>query len=439
MEAGYSGSVMLGLLLLGCFGSPPEKKEMGARRRERLERLASDEEQIPGRFKSITETPEEDLEALAALGYLDGTMPPPNDAGVRILDAAKVQPGANLYVSGQGPEAHLIDRDGNVLHKWAFDWFEAFPETDLKVHKEFPNHWRRAHLYENGDLLVVWGGQGMAKIDKDSRFLWGIDDENIHHDLDVAPDGSIWTLSREPMDLPELSDKPVVMDTVLVLEPDGTVREKFSVFDCFLNSKHRRWIPFMAKTGDVLHTNTITILPAGFSKPEFKEGNLLVSFRHTHRIATIDPKNRSVEWLLHGTWVGQHQPVLLDDDTVLLFDNRGLSDRSRVLEANTRTGRISWEYGGGDGEYFWSRILGSVQRLDNGNTLVSESDNGRAFEVTREGKRVWEFTNPFRAGDEDQYIASLYELVRLPEGFDLSWADASTATKSIRSKGRRAE
>jgi hypothetical protein len=32
--------------------------------------------------------------------------------------------------------------------------------------------------------------------------------------------------------------------------------------------------------------------------------------------------------------------------------------------------------------------------LPNGNTLITNSGSGRAFEVTAEGKIVWEFANP---------------------------------------------
>jgi hypothetical protein len=65
----------------------------------------------------------------------------------------------------------------------------------------------------------------------------------------------------------------------------------------------------------------------------------------------------------------------------------------------------------------FSKTLGSVQRLPNGNTLISESENGRAVEVTREGRVVWEFCNPHRAGDHGELVAVLFEMIRLPPDF----------------------
>lgn len=45
-------------------------------------------------------------------------------------------------------------------------------------------------------------------------------------------------------------------------------------------------------------------------------------------------------------------------------------------------------------ERFFSRTRGSCQKLPSGNVLVTESDRGYAFEVTREGQEVWPFANP---------------------------------------------
>ena len=70
---------------------------------------------------------------------------------------------------------------------------------------------------------------------------------------------------------------------------------------------------------------------------------------------------------------------------------------------------------------------GTAQRLANGNTLITESNAGRAFEVTRDGKIVWDFYNPQRAGEGDRYIATIFELLRLPPDFPLDWIPTSAA------------
>jgi hypothetical protein len=401
-----------------------------------LRTLKADAKRLPGRFRGRADgvqTPDAVQAELEALGYLSGTNPIPAERGVRVLDRTRIAPGANLYVSGQGPEAHLIDVDGTVLHKWAYDWFTQWPDERVDPEGEFPNHWRRAHLFPNGDLLVIWGGHGMALIDARSGFRWGLNTEHIHHDADVDANGDIWTLTRRSKVAPELSDKrPVILDDILVYDRHGTVKRRIEILEAFRKSRFAPLIARWPTTGDVLHTNTISILRGGDPRPEFKDGHLLVSFRRTDTIAVIDPVKEEVVWALTGQWRAQHQPVLLDDGNLLIFDNRGLGERSRVLELDPFSQRVTWQYGAGEGEQFYSKILGSVQRLPNGNTLITESDNGRAFEVTRQGERVWEFVVPHTAGPNDEFVASLYELVRLPPDADLSWADPTSAERTVK-------
>ena len=70
---------------------------------------------------------------------------------------------------------------------------------------------------------------------------------------------------------------------------------------------------------------------------------------------------------------------------------------------------------------FFSPFMGSAERLPNGNTLITESDYGRALEVTPGGETVWEFYSPFSAGANDEYIATLMEVVRLPGPSPPDW------------------
>lgn len=54
-----------------------------------------------------------------------------------------------------------------------------------------------------------------------------------------------------------------------------------------------------------------------------------------------------------------------------------------------------WSYTAPDKLSFYSPFVSGAQRMKNGNTLVTEGDNGRYFEVTPEGKIVWEYRNPY--------------------------------------------
>ena len=110
---------------------------------------------------------------------------------------------------------------------------------------------------------------------------------------------------------------------------------------------------------------------------------------------------------------------------MLLFDNFGgmRADASRVLELDPFTQEVVWRYGEREGQGIFSQSNGGAQRLPNGNTLVVESNAGRAIEVTSGGETVWEYVNPFRAGGKQELQATLTQLTRLPPELPIDWAD----------------
>ncbi len=90
-------------------------------------------------------------------------------------------------------------------------------------------------------------------------------------------------------------------------------------------------------------------------------------------------------------WGGyQHGLDLLPGDRMLVFANRVATTRgpSAALEFDLETGQEVWRY---ESEQSTSNF-GGVQRLPNGNTLVTSSNAGSIYEVTPEPKAVLEVT-----------------------------------------------
>ena len=85
---------------------------------------------------------------------------------------------------------------------------------------------------------------------------------------------------------------------------------------------------------------------------------------------------------------------MLDNGHILVFDNGVARRSSRVLEMDPVSGKVVWEYPGDRGRPFFTRSRGANQRLPNGNTLITNSDSGIAFEVTAGGDVVWKFQTP---------------------------------------------
>jgi len=373
--------------------------------------------------------PGAERDKLAALGYLSAYETSTSARGVTLFDRERAQDGLNLFTSGHAPTAFLLTMDGRVVHEWHHDYIDAFP-GGARGGKSSSSNWRRAHLFENGDLLAIYDYVGLVKVDRASRLLWS-NPRRFHHDVDLF-DGMIYAITEEHHVLPRVDDEPVREDFITILDSAGKVVRKVSVLAAFERS---RYAPLLrdesARVPDILHTNTIEVLDGSQVERSavFKRGNVLISVLALDTVAIVDMERERVSWALSGLWARQHQPTLLPDGAMLVFDNQGNGGLSRVLELDPFSQAIRWAYDGTEENGFFSGTLGAAHRLANGNTLIVESEAGRAFEVTPELEVVWSFFNPARGGDDDELVAALYDVVRVPAAFTNSWlvleADAS--------------
>jgi hypothetical protein len=369
---------------------------------------------------------DEELEQLRALGYLDfsETAPSAAQSGVTVLDAARSQPGYNLYASRPLRRAELIDAHGRVVRSWE---------------RGERGHWSRVRLLSDGDLLVVGSDEANprgGRVDDEARFLmrlgWGGElrwrrELAAHHDVTLAPDGRITVLVSEDRTIPELGLEAEVRDEgVVFVTPEGEVQRRQLFVEMFsARPDVFSFQPVRTRTlgerlfVDLLHANSIEWLDdaaLAARNPLFARGRLLVSMRNQDSVAILDLEEREVVWAWgQGEIRGPHDASLLPNGHVLLFDNRLGEGWSRVVELDPIARQIVWQYRAPTPSDFYTRSRGSAQRLANGNTLVAESDEGRAFEVTSAGEIVWEFWNPYR--DAEGRPATIIRMDRYPESF----------------------
>ncbi|MEQ8966243.1 MAG: arylsulfotransferase family protein [Azospirillaceae bacterium] len=336
--------------------------------------------------------------------------------------------GYTLFTSGVGPSAWLVDMDGSLRHSWhlpvAAVWDEAWDARSPHAGPPPPErvHWRRAHVFPNGDLLAIYyvagrtpWGLGLVKVDRDSRLLWSYPGA-VHHDLEVAPDGRIFTLTQEILTEPrpgfEALGAPLIVDHVTILSPDGAEVERIPLIDAFADSPFAEALVLLQSdrtslaAGDVMHANAIDVLDRAEAAvlPFAEPGQILLSLRSIDALALLDPRQRRITWMMTGSWRRQHDPDILPDGRILLFDNRGGlagGATSRVVEIDPATGGVVWAYDGEPDRPLWSAIRSAQERLANGNTLITESDAGRILEVTRTGAIAWDFRSPFRRTGRD--------------------------------------
>ena len=390
----------------------------------------------PGRWRAIppgrhigmlTAEQEKAISNLESIGYLSGYEAAPGRKSVTVYDRELAYRAPNLVVSGHAPEATLIDMEGRELHRWQYECERVWPDYEPPAASDRHESWRRAHLFENGDLLAIFEGIGLIKIDKDSNLIWDYPGKT-HHDLFVTKDGLIYVLTRKAHIHPEYhKEKPVLEDFITVLDADGQEIKRVSILKSLRDSHYAAILKNMKRAGDILHTNTIELLDhrlAGRCRA-FREGNVLISIRQLDTICVVDLEAESVVWALSGQWRRQHQPTVLDNGHMLIFDNQRTDGGSAVLEFDPFTREIIWEYPGDSEAPLFTMDCGSSERLPNGNTLISESNRGRAIEVTPDKQIVWEFINPHRAGENNELIATLFEVVRLDSRFPLDWVETN--------------
>lgn len=373
----------------------------------------------------MTDEQKAEAEKLRSIGYLSGYKPGPSTSGVTVYDESRVSPGLNLYNSGHHPGAILMTMDGTVLHQWEFPFLKAYPDSIKAAVHDNAQCWRQVHLFENGDLLAIYEGYGLIKVDKDSRLIWTYQGA-AHHDVQVIDDGRICVLTRKAHVIRRINGaSPVLEDFVTILDENGNELRSFSLLKAFENSDFRNsLIVFnMRRTGDLFHTNSVDVLDGSLSDriPAFRKGNILVSLRLLNLVAVVDTQSEKVEWIAAGLWRMQHDAKVLPNENIMVFDNKSEKNASKVVEVDPVTEEIVWQYEGSEQSPFYTQLCGANHRLPNGNTLIVESDNGRAFEVTSDGTIIWEFVNPERAGHDERLIATLFDVHRIDPDYVAGW------------------
>ncbi|MCT7373718.1 arylsulfotransferase family protein [Chelativorans salis] len=346
-----------------------------------------------------------------------------DERGVTIHNPARAFPGYTLFTSGDDQVARLVAMDGRVVHEWRLP-YERVWEVGAAVAEPQPGsviYMDRAKVFPNGDLLAIYissadtpWGYGMVKMDRNSRVIWSYLD-HVHHEMSIAPDGRIYTLvhqfNQEPQRGARQFDRPYLEDFLVELSPEGEELRRISLTEALVNSRYGgllRFLPY-STLGDPLHPNNVKYIDAEAARnfPFGEEGDLLVSIREQSLLAVVSMETGEIKWAMTGAWLRQHDPSILPNGNILMFDNLGGLDggnSSRVIEIDPRTSNIEWSFGGTSDHPLYSFLRSNAERLPNGNTLITESDGGRLLEVTREGDVVWSYVNPIRRGDRQHLI-----------------------------------
>ncbi|MBW1801277.1 MAG: aryl-sulfate sulfotransferase [Deltaproteobacteria bacterium] len=358
--------------------------------------------------------------------------------GVLYHDKAKSLNGYIVFAPMMGCKTtYMIDIKGNLVHKWD----SKYP----------PGLY--AELLPNGNLLrggriknpptTIGGASGIVQeIDWNGKVVWEYKmhspTEVQHHTFDRMPNGNTLILGWEKKTIDEAIAKgrdpktiPVSVfgrgkwhydfwvDFVREVDKNGKTVWEWHVWDHIGPGPHQLDINFtlpkpvgkLYSDFDWTHFNTVGYIP--------EKDQVIMNSRNFSEIYIVDHKTgkmvyrwgnpaaygqgRGPSWYDNGDQkiFGSHSAKWVGKNRVIVFDNgseRPEGNRSAAMEIDIKKNKIVWEYEAKHSTSFYSYRQGAVQRLPNGNTLITSTHNGHLIEVTRSKKVVWDYVSPVRNG-----------------------------------------
>jgi len=353
--------------------------------------------------------------------------------GVLYYDKGKTYDGYTLFAPNVSQKTYLIDMEGNLVHKWNTTTYpglyaELLPNGNLL----------RAGRAQQQQCTISGVGGLVEEIDWKGSVVWrykmASKDQIEHHCFDRMPNGNTLILGwerikkedaiakgRKPDTIPEsvkfknVFHRDFWLDFVREVNPAGDTVWEWHVFDHIGTGPDKLDINYILplpvgeiyNSFDWSHFNSVQYIPET-DQVLMNSRNLSEIYLVNHKTGKIEyrwgnptayGKGKAPSWYDDGDqeMFGSHDARWLGDGRVSIFDNgseRPEGKRSRVIIVNTKTNEIEWEYESWDEGSFYSERQGAAQLLPNGNFLVTSSQEGQVFEVTKKGDIVWDFVNP---------------------------------------------
>ncbi|MCF6150252.1 MAG: aryl sulfotransferase [Candidatus Kuenenia sp.] len=320
--------------------------------------------------------------------------------GLTAFDKHKAMPGYALYSPISGPGmVYLVDIKGKVVHQWNLPFPPGLygyllPNGNLfymgKVRDETWDLWPDWYGIKGGILMEVdWNG----------NIVWEYRDPYQHHDARRTSTGGAMYLAieRVPGDISELvkggvadtDNNDMWADVIIEVDKEGNRIWEWHSYE-HLDPETDMIQPNCTRT-EWGHANALEPID---------EERVLVSFRNISVVGIVNKTSGDFEWKLGSDLLSQqHDASMLPNGNVLIFDNGEFRKDehipySRVIEVKPLTKEVVWDYEDSPEWNFFSPSVSGVQRLPNGNTFITEGFYGRMFQVTPDGRVVWEYISP---------------------------------------------
>jgi hypothetical protein len=212
----------------------------------------------------------------------------------------------------------------------------------------------------------------------------------LAHDFVELPDGTITAMVVEYRD--GADGEPIRGDSLVEVAPDGT---QTVVWDS--------WACFDPET-DIGSDSDLGWTFANALDYDADADAYFLSLRNFSTIVEIDRATGTCPWSIGSTaatvtptgdiFLHEHQFEFVDADTLVVFDNAGAGSMSRVVEyaLGATTAESVWSYTS-DPPIF-TFVLGDVDRLEGGDTMVDWAVGGQIDRVAPDGTVSWRVNSP---------------------------------------------
>ena len=181
------------------------------------------------------------------------------------------------------------------------------------------------------------GASGVFKIDKNGNKLWAQNDIIHHHSMNKDSIGNIWVCSYLTDSSTKISDRDqfkgeyqlgektiFFLDNAIVKldNQTGNVLFKKSIAEIIKENNLTYLLLKSANVDDPIHINDIQ--PAMYTSNYFIEGDVFISSRNLSCIFHYRPSNNKVIKVIEGGFACQHDVDIINDSTLLFFNNNTL-------------------------------------------------------------------------------------------------------------------
>lgn len=266
---------------------------------------------------------------------------------------------------------YLVDKAGEVVHEWVV---EGEKEIFARLQEDQTLIYRANIATKPEKMNKNTQNAFVAKVDREGDPLWTYKNPYIHHDFLELPSGHMLFTVWEPYS--EQTGEEFWSDVLLEWDPETEeILWEWHAIDhlelgLVENTEHG---------ADLTHFNGL----------DYADGKILVSSHVLNKVFMIDHVSGEIVWQSEGGVLnGQHSPTFLENGNILVFNNRDKPHASAVLEISRESQEVLWSYRAAG---FFSNTISGAQRLENGNTLITEGESGTVFEVSPEGEIVWTY------------------------------------------------